>query len=115
MTSLKNLPCMVSEYEASKMNSIKLIIVLYHPARTDWDESETISAAISSSTTKANNNAAPSLTMAGSGSSTATTSASGPGCTNATGGPADHLWEDNWDDDDTEDEWSKRLREHLAS
>ena len=79
----------------------------------DWDQSETISAAVSatSSSNKAN---APSLTMAGSGAST-TSAGSGPGSTNASGGPADHLWEDNWDDDDAEDEWNKRLREHLAA
>lgn len=36
------------------------------------------------------------------------------GQTEANGAAQDHLWEDNWDDDDTEDEWSKSLREHLA-
>ena len=26
------------------------------------------------------------------------------------GGPGDHLWEDNWDDDDIEDDFTKQLR-----
>lgn len=28
----------------------------------------------------------------------------------ASGGPGDHLWEDNWDDDDVEDDFTKQLR-----
>lgn len=39
----------------------------------------------------------------------------GSGASGNSNSVADHLWEDNWDDDDTEDEWSKSLREHLAS
>jgi hypothetical protein len=28
----------------------------------------------------------------------------------ATSGPGDHLWEDNWDDDDIDDDFTKQLR-----
>lgn len=48
--------------------------------------------------------------MAG-GSATAGGSAgpgTAPGASN--GGPGDHLWKDNWDDDDVEDDFSKALR-----
>ncbi|CAO1622977.1 unnamed protein product [Sympodiomycopsis kandeliae] len=68
----------------------------------DWDESDTIAAAVSKQQ--------PSLTMAGGSTGSASGSNNGSG-----NSASDHLWEDNWDDDDTEDEWSKRLREHLAA
>jgi 26 proteasome complex subunit DSS1 len=29
------------------------------------------------------------------------------------GGTGDHLWEDNWDDDDVEDDFGKALRAEL--
>lgn len=57
---------------------------------TDWDSSATTLSHLKQNTK--NNSTGPNLSMSGSGSG------------------ADHLWEDNWDDDDVEDDFSKALR-----
>lgn len=45
------------------------------------------------------------LTFGGGGASGAGGAGAGAGSA-----PADHLWQDNWDDDDVEDDFSKALR-----
>ncbi|KAE8233097.1 hypothetical protein CF326_g1862 [Tilletia indica] len=71
----------------------------------DWPDSDTVQHA-----TKA---AAEAAAAATSSSSTGNGGAGGGAGLKMAGGQSstgDHLWEDNWDDDDVEDEFSKALR-----
>ncbi|CAD6888605.1 unnamed protein product [Tilletia laevis] len=70
----------------------------------DWPDSDTVQHA-----TKA---AAAAAAAAGSSTSNGASGSDGAGLKMAGGqsSTGDHLWEDNWDDDDVEDEFSKALR-----
>lgn len=73
----------------------------------DWDDSETSLAHLSSNTT----GGASGLSISGERNSTGGgVEGSGAAGNTAGGMAADHLWEDNWDDDDVEDDFSKALR-----
>lgn len=72
----------------------------------DWDDSETSLAHLSSNTT----GGASGLSISGERNSAGGVGASGAPGSAAGGSSADHLWEDNWDDDDVEDDFSKALR-----
>ncbi|KAK0519739.1 hypothetical protein OC834_007281 [Tilletia horrida] len=65
----------------------------------DWPDSDTV--------LHATKPAAASAAAAGSGSGAGGAGLKMAGGQSSTG---DHLWEDNWDDDDVEDEFSKALR-----
>lgn len=77
---------------------------------TDWDDSEASLSQITTSIkgkSESLNTAAPSSTSGGSVNA-GSGSGAGGGKTGSTG--LDSLWEDNWDDDDIEDDFSVQLR-----
>lgn len=93
---------------------IPLPLLPFPPTALDWDDSQTLSSAAGKASTAINSTNA--LTMAGGGSGGFGGSGTdGKDQKGAGAGTGDHLWEDNWDDDDREDEWSTSLKEHLAS
>ncbi|PWN40398.1 hypothetical protein IE81DRAFT_325630 [Ceraceosorus guamensis] len=68
----------------------------------DWQDSATSLSHIGSNTTPSGAAGAAGSSMIGE-----------RGATGSQTGGADHLWEDNWDDDDVEDDFSLALRAEL--
>lgn len=88
MMNLKSLKHKVSDIE--KESPRAQILTLFHLLHSDWEDSKTSLAHLNSE------GGATGLSMSG-----------------EQGGTGDHLWEDNWDDDDVEDDFGKALRAEL--